>query len=71
MANADSTAKVLPAEREAVLRTVDRLPESSRAKPVRPVRRGSGIFVSVASSLDPYAGLDRLDRAELDETDEA
>jgi hypothetical protein len=47
---------------DAILQTLDRL----RAGEPRRARTASGVYLAV----DEFAGLDRLDRAELDETDE-
>jgi hypothetical protein len=59
-----------PSARRALtaLDTLERLAESARVPShtaPRPSRLGSGVY-----RLDEFAGIERLDRAELDETDE-
>jgi hypothetical protein len=72
MANADSSASTLRPSKEAALRILERLANDRAevAAAVRPApgerRLGSGVY---RLGVDEYAGLERLDRAELDETD--
>jgi hypothetical protein len=84
MANANSSATTLRPSKDAILRTLERL-ETDRSTAASShgavratasssdrARRASGVYSFVAPLLrtDDYAGLERLDRAELDETDE-
>lgn len=83
MVNGNSTASLLRREQDAGLRPLERsvAPETTAAKSAAIAaaqnagqsfraglrrRRASGVF----RSKDEFAGLERLDRAELDETDE-
>ncbi len=71
MANANPSAPAMRPSKDGVLETLERLGvDARRTQPVvrpRPLaRRASGIF----RFGDEYAGLERLDRAELDEDDE-
>jgi hypothetical protein len=79
MVNGNSTASVLRPAKDAVLRALERLvPDASAPHGTAPQsggaplraglrrRHASGIF----RAKDEFAGLERLDRAELDETDD-
>ncbi len=54
-------------KRQPTRRALTALEQLSQHLPSAPRRIGSGVF---RSAVDEYAGLERLDRAELDETDE-
>jgi hypothetical protein len=63
MPHADSTARATRPSAEAILRTLEQLAQKEKA---RRSARASG-FYPVPVVLDEFAGLDRLDREELDE----
>jgi hypothetical protein len=70
MANANSSAPTVRSLRSSQETTAP----AERVETERRSRRlASGVYSFVAPLLrpNPYAGLDRLDRAELDETDES
>jgi hypothetical protein len=77
MANANSSASSLRPLEDAIARSADAAAGVDAERAVRTSHRAkrlaSGVYSLVAPLLrpnHPYAGLDRLDRAELDETDE-
>ena len=59
MQQADSTARHLRPTEDAILRALERLAEQESVR----ARHRSGLYAVV----DEFAGLDRLDRDELDE----
>jgi hypothetical protein len=61
MNTASSNPPAVRPSEDAILRTLDRL-GGAKAEP----RTASGVY----RSFDEFAGVERLDRAELDETDE-
>ena len=81
MANANSSAAALRPSKDAILRTLERLAAEGssaqaegRSAPSTPPPAPSGrpprrLASGVYRFVDEYAGLERLDRAELDETD--
>jgi hypothetical protein len=60
MHHADSTARKTRPSKEAILRALEQLAQNEQT---HPKGRASGFYVVV----DEFAGLDRLDRAELDD----
>jgi hypothetical protein len=72
MQTADSTARTVRPSEDAILKALERLSkrESARASGFYSVGDVAEAKSSQRPPADPFAGLERLDRAELDETDE-
>ena len=61
--HANSTARATRPSEEAILRALEKLAQKEQARRAR-APRASGFY---AVTVDPYAGIERLDREELDE----
>jgi hypothetical protein len=63
MQTADSTAQLRRPPADAILRALERLTENERLRS----ERASGFYARAALPVDEFAGLERLDREELDD----
>jgi hypothetical protein len=63
MQHADSTARTRPSQ-QAILRALEKLAQREKSRRATPRKSG---FYPAPVVVDEFAGLDRLDREELDE----